>query len=354
MIEIPTFGLLFQNFEPYFIPTFSMEGSWKPVYSKYTGFTVILWYNFQAIKDFKSKSKDGIDSTTESQLDTSGVENKENTKEGTNTNSFIAYTPVTEGAIPGLDLVNESEQRTEKSDKVNGTTDVNESVANVTEEDKKDVPDVDVSENNVNSNTETAMDTTDSVQNKPSEIVNGDDDGFGNFDHINENEVTKEGESEMDTTENDTELDNTLSPSEPQISSADNVTVTDEGDSVEDNLDDRLASLAKASDLLHSIAQAAAEESENYPTVVDFKEDADDVLENEVSFLKGSDILPGEESLSKLYMFCLPFEKGSTLKGKNLLPVSREQILSLLSRPIFGRDLVCMNAGCHKSCLSPL
>ena len=122
----------------------------------------------------------------------------------------------------------------------------------------------------------------------------------------------KEGESEMDTTENDTELDNTLSPSEPQISSADNVTVTDEGDSVEDNLDDRLASLAKALDLLHSIAQAAAEESENYPTVVDFKEDADDVLENEVSLLKGSDILPGEESLSKLYMFCLPSEKGST------------------------------------------
>ena len=31
MIEIPTFALLFQNFEPYFIPTFSMEGTWKPV-----------------------------------------------------------------------------------------------------------------------------------------------------------------------------------------------------------------------------------------------------------------------------------------------------------------------------------
>ena len=213
---------------------------------------------------------------------------------------------------------------------------------------------MEVSEKNVNSNTETAMDTTDSVQNKPSEIVNGEDDGFGNFDHINENEVMKEGESEMDTTENDTELDNTLSPSEPQISSADNVTVTDEGDSVEDNLDGRLASLAKASDLLHSIAQAAAEESENYPTVVDFKEDADDVLEKEVSLLKGSDIHPGEESLSKLYMFCLPSEKGSTRKGNNLLPVSREQILSYLSRLIFGWDLVCMNAGCQKSCLSPL
>ena len=30
MIEIPTFALLFQNLEPYFIPTFSMEGTWKP------------------------------------------------------------------------------------------------------------------------------------------------------------------------------------------------------------------------------------------------------------------------------------------------------------------------------------
>ena len=30
MIEIPTFALLFQNFEPYFIPTFLMEGPWKP------------------------------------------------------------------------------------------------------------------------------------------------------------------------------------------------------------------------------------------------------------------------------------------------------------------------------------
>ena len=30
MIEIPTFAILFQNFEPYFIPTFSMESMWKP------------------------------------------------------------------------------------------------------------------------------------------------------------------------------------------------------------------------------------------------------------------------------------------------------------------------------------
>ena len=30
MIEIPTFGQLFQNFEPYFIPSFLMEGTWKP------------------------------------------------------------------------------------------------------------------------------------------------------------------------------------------------------------------------------------------------------------------------------------------------------------------------------------
>ena len=31
MIEIPTFALFFQNFEPFFITTFSMEGTWKPV-----------------------------------------------------------------------------------------------------------------------------------------------------------------------------------------------------------------------------------------------------------------------------------------------------------------------------------
>ena len=30
MIYIPTFALLFQNFEPYFIPSFSLEGTWKP------------------------------------------------------------------------------------------------------------------------------------------------------------------------------------------------------------------------------------------------------------------------------------------------------------------------------------
>ena len=29
--EIPNFALFFQNFEPYFIPTFLMEGTWKPV-----------------------------------------------------------------------------------------------------------------------------------------------------------------------------------------------------------------------------------------------------------------------------------------------------------------------------------
>ena len=30
MIEIPSFALLFQNFEPDFIPTFLTEGTWKP------------------------------------------------------------------------------------------------------------------------------------------------------------------------------------------------------------------------------------------------------------------------------------------------------------------------------------
>ena len=38
--DIPTFALLFQNFEPYFIPTFSMEGTWKPmiVFLTFTNF----------------------------------------------------------------------------------------------------------------------------------------------------------------------------------------------------------------------------------------------------------------------------------------------------------------------------
>ena len=31
MIKILSFALLFQTFEPYFIPTFLMEGTWKPV-----------------------------------------------------------------------------------------------------------------------------------------------------------------------------------------------------------------------------------------------------------------------------------------------------------------------------------
>ena len=34
MIKIPSFVLLFQNFEPYFIPAFLMEGIWKPADSE--------------------------------------------------------------------------------------------------------------------------------------------------------------------------------------------------------------------------------------------------------------------------------------------------------------------------------
>ena len=240
----------------------------------------------QAIKEIvKTKTKDGLDTTEDSQLDTSGVENKENTKEGTNSNSFIAYTPITDGLVPGLSLINDEERepRTERTDKVNGTTEVSVITKDDDDDDDDDYDPI-ISAKNVTSNSETVMDTTDSVPNKEGEIVNGED-GFGEFDHLNDGQVAKEeaGDSEMDTTENETELDNTMSPSDPQISSADNATVTDKADSAEDrNLDDRLASLAKASDLLHSIAQAAAEESEHYPTVVDFKEDADDVLENEV------------------------------------------------------------------------
>ena len=42
--------------------------------------------------------------------------------------------------------------------------------------------------------------------------------------------------------------------------------------------------------------------------------------------LRGMDTLTGEATLSK--MFCLPSENGFTLKGKNLLPMGWEQILS--------------------------
>ena len=54
-------------------------------------------------------------------------------------------------------------------------------------------------------------------------------------------------------------------------------------------------------------------------------------------------------SLSKL--FCLPFERGSTLKGKNLLQFPWEQVLSFY-RLLFGRDLVCRKqTGSYKSYL---
>ena len=132
---------------------------------------------------------------------------------------------------------------------------------------------------NIKSNSEMVMGTTDAVPNKESKFVNGEDD-FGNYDHLNNGPVVKEGESEMDTTENETEFDD-MSPSDPHISSADNGTERDEMDLAEDrDLDERLASLAKTSDLLHSTAQA----------VVDFKDEADDVLENEVRATRSSRI----------------------------------------------------------------
>ena len=40
--------------------------------------------------------------------------------------------------------------------------------------------------------------------------------------------------------------------------------------------------------------------------------------------------------------FCIHFTKGSSLQGKNLLPI--EPILSLYSRPLFGRDGVLWKA----------
>ena len=42
MIEIPTFALLFQNLEPYFIPSFSMEGTWKPANAKISIALILL------------------------------------------------------------------------------------------------------------------------------------------------------------------------------------------------------------------------------------------------------------------------------------------------------------------------
>ena len=221
----------------------------------------------------------------ESQLDSSGVENKEN-KESKNANSFIPYAPVNDGVIPGLDLVNDSE-RTSNADKVNGSASVSESNNQTTSDGDKgeNVTTNEVGTNNVNSSAGDSLDTTDSVQKEVKALLNGEDyedDGFGNFEDFND-QVTKDGESAVDTND-DTELDNTLSPSEPPISSADNVTATDldsADDKTDDNLDDRLASLAKASDLLHSIAEAAAaEENELHPTSVPME--TDDTLENEV------------------------------------------------------------------------
>ena len=43
MFEIPIFALLFQIFEPYFIPTFSMEGTWKPAGENYQ------WYGWGGV-----------------------------------------------------------------------------------------------------------------------------------------------------------------------------------------------------------------------------------------------------------------------------------------------------------------
>ena len=232
-------------------------------------------FNFQAIKEIiKTKSKDGLDTQEDSQSNksgTSGVENKENTKEGTNTNTLIAYTPISDGLVPGLRSINdkEHEPRTERTDKVNRNTEISSDARD--KDDEVDDYDPVTSAKNVNSNSEMVMDTTDSVLNKESEFVNGEDD-FGNYDRLNNGQFIKEGESEMDTTENETEFDN-MSSSDPHISLADNGSARDEMDLAEDrDLDERLASLAKASDLLHSTAQA----------VVDFKDDGDDVLENEV------------------------------------------------------------------------
>ena len=235
----------------------------------------------QAIKEInKTKSKDGLDTQEDSQSNksgTSGVENKENTIEGTNT--LLAYTPISDGLVPGLSLINdkEHEPRTERTDKVNRNTEIS-SDAKYNDDEVDDYDPV-TSAKNIKSNSEMVMDTTDSVPNKESKFVNGED-VFGNYDHLNNGPVVKEGESEMDTTENETEFDD-MSPSDPHISSADNGTERDEMDLAEDrDLDERLASLAKTSDLLHSTAQA----------VVDLKDEADDVLENEVRATRSSRI----------------------------------------------------------------
>ena len=241
----------------------------------------------QVIKEIgKPKPKDALPVKNDSQLDTSGVENKEN-KEETNSNSFISFNPVNDGVIPGLDLVNDSE-RSERKDTVNG---VSASISlGSNQVNGENVTTSGSGTNNVSSNVGDDLDTTDSVQKEVKALLNGEDyeedDGFGNFDDFNNEQVAKEGggvESAMDTND-ESELNNTLSPSEPPISSADNVTATDldsADDKTDDNLDDRLASLAKASDLLHSIAEAAAaEENELHPQSVPMV--TDDAMENEV------------------------------------------------------------------------
>ena len=89
----------------------------KPIYNR-TLYQILI---LQVIKEIKPKSKDGIGGKNESQMDTTGVENKENT-EGSNKNSFIQYNSVDDGIIPGLDLVNESEHSS--GEKVNGSAGV--------------------------------------------------------------------------------------------------------------------------------------------------------------------------------------------------------------------------------------
>ena len=44
-----------------------------------------------------------------------------------------------------------------------------------------------------------------------------------------------------------------------------------------------------------------------------------------ITYIKGMDTLSGEATLGKL--FCLPSEKGSILKGNNLLPLGANSFL---------------------------
>ena len=66
-------------------------------------------------------------------------------------------------------------------------------------------------------------------------------------------------------------------------------------------------------------------------------------------YLRGMNTLSGETTLSKL--FCLPSEKGSTLKGKNLLPIGSKFFPFRVDPFLEGAWCTENQIGTHKSYL---